>query len=42
MTIGPCLKMGGPIGIVMIVAGFFMWFFLSEYPSSTDDVCRVT
>ncbi|SPO05678.1 probable vacuolar ATP synthase 98 kDa subunit [Cephalotrichum gorgonifer] len=29
MTLGPCLKMGGVIGIIMIVAAFFMWFTLT-------------
>lgn len=29
MTIGPCLSWGGVIGVIMIVCGFFLWFFLS-------------
>jgi len=29
MTLGPALKMGGVVGVIMIVVCFFMWFFLT-------------
>ncbi|UKZ56379.1 H(+)-transporting V0 sector ATPase subunit a [Trichoderma virens] len=29
MTIGPCLATGGVLGVIMIVIGFYLWFFLT-------------
>ncbi|KID91392.1 vacuolar ATP synthase 98 kDa subunit [Metarhizium guizhouense ARSEF 977] len=29
MTLGPTLKMSGVLGVIMIVAGFYLWFFLT-------------
>ena len=29
MTLGPTLKMGGVIGVIAIVCGFWLWFFLT-------------
>ncbi|KAK8923314.1 V-type proton ATPase subunit a [Metarhizium anisopliae BRIP 53293] len=29
MTLGPTLKMPGALGVIMIVAGFYLWFFLT-------------
>ncbi|KID62121.1 V-type proton ATPase subunit a [Metarhizium brunneum] len=29
MTLGPTLKMSGALGVIMIVAGFYLWFFLT-------------
>ncbi|KOS20643.1 V-type proton ATPase subunit a [Escovopsis weberi] len=29
MTLGPCLTTSGALGVVMIVGGFFLWFFLT-------------
>lgn len=34
MTLGPTLKMSGVLGVIMIVAGFYLWFFLSKPCSS--------
>lgn len=30
MTIGPCLTRPGLLGVIMIVIGFYLWFFLSK------------
>ncbi|KAH0496649.1 hypothetical protein TgHK011_004000 [Trichoderma gracile] len=29
MTLGPCLARGGVLGVIMIVGGFYLWFFLT-------------
>ncbi|PTB80763.1 V0/A0 complex, 116-kDa subunit of ATPase [Trichoderma longibrachiatum ATCC 18648] len=29
MTLGPCLAKGGVLGVIMIVCGFYLWFFLT-------------
>jgi V-type H+-transporting ATPase subunit a len=31
MTLGPTLKMSGVFGVIAIVIGFYMWFFLSKF-----------
>jgi hypothetical protein len=41
MTIGPCLTTGGVIGVIMIVIGFYLWFFLSKSNINTFDLNTV-
>jgi V-type H+-transporting ATPase subunit a len=30
MTLGPTLKGSGVVGVIMLVVGFYLWFFLSK------------
>ena len=36
MTLGPALKTGGVIGVIMIVVCFYIWFFLSKLSSALN------
>lgn len=46
MTLGPALKTGGVVGVIMIVVCFYIWFLLSKlsvkFPCNkidTDKLC---
>jgi V-type H+-transporting ATPase subunit a len=31
MTLGPTLKGNGVVGVIMLVVGFYLWFFLCKF-----------
>lgn len=42
MTLGPTLKMGGVFGVIAIVGGFYLWFFLSKFSSAAKPLPQRT